>query len=557
MSTPPSTTAAPGAWEPLRTPAFRSLWLGALASNLGLWVQNVAGSWDMTSLAASSPVWVSLLQTASSLPVLLVGLPAASLGDVLDRRKLLLGVSLAMSALSLVLAVLSWGGWLGPVSLLLLTFGLGAGSALAGPSWQSSLPALVPKPQLASAVTLSGVAINIARAVGPALGGIGIGLFGTAPVYLLNAVVFGVTVVQLARWRYQREASALPPEQVAGAVVAGLRYARHAPALQSVLVRALAFIFAGSALWALLPVVARRELGMGPLAFGGLLGCVGVGALAGATLLPRLRASLGTERLATLATLAYALSMVCLGLVRVLPVLYAALVLTGVAWIALMSGFNVAAASAAPGWVKSRALGLYLLTFQGGQALGSLAWGGVAARSSTQVALVAAAVLAVVGLLTALRYRLVATKGGEDTPWAAWPAPSTAFTPEHSAGPVEVRRQYTVAKADREEFLKLMRELEQVRRRDGAYAWALYEDVAQPGRFVEAFSVATWAEHLRQHHRITLADRALEERVRALGSPQAVEHLVEAWSLERLRRQGGALEQEEDEEPVAPSSAKV
>jgi predicted MFS family arabinose efflux permease len=528
---------ATSAWAPLGRAVFRSLWVGALASNVGLWVQNAAGSWDMMSMTPE-PVFAALLQTASSLPVFLVGVPAAAFGDIFDRRRLLIGFASWMALVSTVLAVLSFTGSLHPTSLLALTFALGLGAALSAPLWQTILPTLVNRTELASAVTLSGVAVNIARAIGPAIGGIGIALAGSGPVYAFNAVAFLIVVAQVFRWKQEPRTSTLPPERVAGAVVAGLRFARRAPALQSVLLRSAAFILSGSALWALLPVVARRELHMSPLRFGLLLGCVGAGALAGATVMPRVRARLGADALVSCASVLYAASMLALGYVRIEPVLYVAMAATGVAWISIMSSLNVAAASAAPGWVQSRALGLYLLVFQGGQALGSLGWGAVAGRLGTAMTLTLAATCVLLGLAVALRHRLSASNKEDVVSWEAWPEPAVARPVESDAGPVLIERRYTVAEPAQREFLELARGLEAIRRRDGAMEWTLFENVAAPGTFFETFLVASWGEHLRQHHRAVAADRRLLERLAELSRDEGVIHLVDAFSAASARARG-------------------
>lgn len=529
--TDPETSAAPAAspstWSPLRRPAFRSLWFGALAANVGLWVQNAVGSWDMTSFG-TAPVYVALLQTASSLPVFLVGLPAAAFGDVFDRRRLLVGFASWMALVSLTLAALSFTGRLAPAPLLALTFALGLGAALSGPLWQSVLPSLVARAELPAAVTLGGVAVNLARAVGPALGGVGVALVGSGAVYAFNALAFSLVVVQALRWRPDPASSKLPPERVAGAVVAGLRFARHAPPLRAVLVRAAAFILGASGLWALLPVIARGELHMSPLRFGALLGCVGAGALAGAAIMPGLRARLGPDRLVAGASVVYAATMALLAAVRVEAALFAAMLATGLAWISIMASLNVAAASAAPGWVQTRALGLYLLVFQGGLALGSAVWGALAGRFGPATALSLAAGAVLVGSLSALRWRLADARRDALTSWEAWPEPvvHAAHELDLDAGPVLIERRYVVAAEQRAEFLDLAPALETLRRRDGAFEWALYTDVAAHDQFVETFLVASWAEHLRQHQRAVAADQALLDRVQALTREGGVVHLV-------------------------------
>lgn len=538
---PPPSGAPASAWAPLGRGVFRSLWLGALAANIAQWVQNAVGSWDMTSFG-TAPIYVALLQTMSGLPVLLVGLPAAAFADLFDRRRLLRGFAAWMAVVSAALAVLSFLGLLGPVALLALTFALGLGAALSAPMWQSVLPSLVPPAELASAVTLSGVAINIARAVGPAIGGLGVALAGSGAVYTFNALAFLVVVVQVHRWRPEAPARPrLAPERVAGAMVAGLRFAAHAPALRAVIARAAAFIVCGSALWALLPVIARGELHMTPLEFGALLGCVGAGALLGAARMPGLRARFGPDRLVVGASVVYAATMATLGLVRTPPVLYAAMLATGVAWICVMSSLNVAAASAAPPWVRARALGLYLLVFQGGLAFGSLGWGALAGRlgSPTTLALAAAGLL--LGATSAVRWRLGDAKQDDVKPWAAWPEPTLVGPVEDDAGPVLIVRRHRVPAAHRGEFLKLSRELEALRRRDGASEWALYEDVAADGEFVETFALASWSEHQRQHARAVVADKRLLDRLAALSGDGGVHHLVDAHALAAARARGVEL----------------
>ncbi len=527
------TGPASSAWSPLRRPDFRALWLGALAANVGLWVQNTVGSWDMASLD-TAPVYVALLQTASSLPVLLVGLPAAAFGDIFDRRRLLAGFAAWMALVSLVLAALSYTDNLGATALLALTFALGLGAALSGPLWQAVLPSLVDRNELPAAVTLGGVAINLARALGPALGGLGIGLLGSGPVYACNAVMFTVVVVQVLRWQQTSPPVKAPPERVIGAVLAGLRFARRAPALRAVLMRSAAFIVCGSALWALLPTVARGELHMSPLRFGALLGCIGAGALAGATIMPRLRARLGPDLLVALASAVYAATMVALAWVRSELALDVAMLATGLAWISIMSSLNVAAASAAPGWVQSRALGLYLLVFQGGLALGSAAWGALAGRLGAPTTLVIAAGGVLLGALTLLRWRLADARRDDFVAWDAWPEPVTQLPVGPDAGPVLVERRYLVPPGPaRDELLTLAPALESLRRRDGAIEWAIYVDVAAPDQLVEIFLVGSWAEHLRQHHRSVVADQPLLDRLRGLSGDGGVVHLVDAHSVAR------------------------
>jgi MFS family permease len=520
---------APSAWSPLRQPLFRALWIATVASNVGTWMQNVGAVWLMTSLT-SAPLFVALVQTATSLPVFLVGLAAGALADVVDRRRLLLFTQGWMLAATALLGALTLAGVVTPWVVLGFTFLIGLGAALNGPAWQAITPELVPREELPAAVALGGVGFNLARAVGPALGGAVVAAAGAGMAFLLNAVSFLGVMLVLYCWRREPETSTLPGERVLGAVRAGLRYVRYAPALPAVLVRAGLFILCGSALWALLPLVARHRLGLGPGGYGLLLGGLGVGAVAGAALLPGIRRRVTLDRLVSGASLLFAAVTVVLAYAPSFVLLSAAMIVGGATWMGVMSSLNVAAQMAAPAWVRARALGVYLLVFQGGFAAGSALWGGVAARAGEPTALACAAVGLVVGLVATRRYPL-ADEEFDLTPSMHWPEPVVAREPDPEQGPVLITVEYWVAPEQSWEFVRAMREVRRIRRRDGAMRWGLFYDVAEPRRFVETFLVESWAEHLRQHERVTAADRAAEERARAFHrgeSPPIVSHLIAA-----------------------------
>ncbi len=410
----------------------------------------------------------------------------------------------------------------GPWTLVAATFAIGIGSALHAPAWQASVPELVPREDLGAAVALGSVGVNLARAVGPALGGLIVAASSPAAAFLLNAASFAGVIVVLHRWERPRRETVLPAERLWGAVRAGLRYVRHAPELQAVLVRTAAFGAFASAVWALLPLVARRELGLGPLGYGALLGCLGAGAVGGAAVLPRVRRRLSPDALVGLATLAIAGLLVALALVRDVRALGACMAAGGVAWIAVLSTLGIAAQTALPGWVRARGLSAQLLVFMGSLAGGSLAFGALAGRFGVPAALEAAAVGLVLGLATALHWRLGAAIGPgggpafDFTPSLHLPAPPPLPDAARDAGPVLITVEYRVAPERAAEFAALMRELSRVRRRDGAIRWDLFQDAADAERHVEVFLCESWLEHLRQHERVTVADRELEERVRAL-----------------------------------------
>jgi len=516
-----------GAWTPLRLEVFRALWLAALVSNIGTWMQNVAAVWYMTSLT-SSPLMVALVQAATSLPMFLVGLPAGAAADIFDRRRLLLWTQGWMLVIAGVLAVLTFAGLMNASLLLALTFALGLGAAVNAPSWQALTPEVVPQPELSRAIALNALTVNLGRALGPALGGFVVAAAGPALVFALNAFSFVGVLAVVYRWRRAAATrSVLPAERLLGATRAGLRYARHAPPLAAVLVRTGLFMLCASAFWALLPVIARAELGATAVGYGVLLACVGLGATIGAVLLPRLRRRLSSDGLTGLATVVFALVSVLTASWRWLPGLWGVMVIGGLAWIAMMASLNAAAQTTVPSGVRARALGVYLVVFQGGLGLGSALWGVVAERIGTQPALALAGGTLVIGLAAIPRWRLV---GALDLASSAhWPEPHVVTMPGADSGPVHVQVEYRIDPAHAREFAAAMQELREVRRRDGALAWSVYRDPAEPGRYVEIFTVESWVEHLRQHERVTTADRAIEERVRRFhrgGSPPAVIHLI-------------------------------
>jgi len=517
-----------GAWSPLRLDLFRALWLAALVSNIGTWMQNVAAVWYMTSLT-SSPLMVALVQAATSLPVFLVGLPAGAAADIFDRRRLLLWTGGWMLAIAGILAALTFAGSMTASLLLALTFALGLGMAMSAPSWQAITPEVVPRPDLSRAIALNALTVNIGRAIGPALGGVLVAATGVALVFALNALSFLGVLAVVYRWRRAATSSALPVERVFGATRAGLRYARHAPLLTAVLIRAGLFMLCASAFWALLPVIARGELGASAIGYGILLGCIGLGATAGAALLPRLTRRLSLDSLTGLATIVFSVVTVLTAWWRWLPGLWVVMVIAGLAWIAMMASLNGAAQTTVPSWVRARALGIYLVVFQGGLGLGSAVWGALAERMGTPTALTLSGAALAVGLAAIPRWRLAGATTLDLTPSAHWPEPHVGEIPVADAGPVHVQVEYHIDPEQARAFSAALHELGAVRRRDGAIAWSLYRDPAETGRYVEVFVVESWAEHLRQHERVTNADRAIEERVRRFhrgDSLPTVTHLI-------------------------------
>ncbi|GAA2885621.1 MFS transporter [Actinoplanes cyaneus] len=518
---------APSAWAPLRVAAFRSLWLALLASNIGTWMQTVGAQWLLVENSGTDTL-VAVVQTASTLPIVLLALPSGALADTFDKRRLLIAVQVFLTGVGVLLTVLTVTGHMPPTLLLTLTFVLGAGQALTAPAWQAVIPELVPRPQLASASALGAISMNLARAVGPAVAGVLIARAGTGLVFGLNTVTFAIFAVVLWRWRRAADDAAGIPEPFTAAVRAGSRYVRHAPVVRRILLRAALFLVPGSALWALLPLVASRRLGLGSGGYGVLLAAVGAGAVVGALLLPWMRARWSINRLLLIASVVFAVVLAVLGLVRSEAAVVVALIPAGVAWVMVLSSVNAAMQLFLPNWVRARGLAVYQMVFAGAQAAGSLIWGAVSDVSGLMIALVAATVLMLAGAATLRWWPMRDTSGLNREPAVFWPEPHLEIEPGEHDAPVLVTASYPVSPEREEAFVTAMRDVRRSRLRTGAVRWGLFRDGEKPGRFVEVYLVPSWDEHLRQHTgRLTGTDQAVEERARAFADgPPEVSHLL-------------------------------
>jgi len=505
-------------WIAFRHTTFTVVWIATVVANVGTWMYNAASGWLMTSLDAD-PLTVSLVQVASSLPMFLFALPAGALADTVDKRRFLIGAEIVLTIVAAASAVLVWLNLVTPSILLLFTFLLGAGAAFTAPAWQSVVPQLVPKQDLAAAVASNGVGINISRAIGPALGGVVIGGLGIAAPFWINALSNFAVIGALLWWRPPSSGgSGLPPERLTGALVIGFRHARYNPNLRAALTRAVAFFFFASAYWALLPLVARNQIAGGPALYGILLGAIGVGAVVGAFTLPALRTALGPDLLVAVGTLGTAFSLLLLGVARHSGLGLAACLVAGISWIAVLATLNVSVQVSLPDWVRGRGLAMFVTVFFGAMTAGSALWGQLASALSLPAAHFIAAAGAVAGIALTWRWKLQSGAGVDLAPSMHWPAPVLAIDANADRGPVLVTVEYRIAPEKREAFLVAVRDLGQRRRRDGAYAWDVFEDAAEEGRFLETFMLASWLEHLRQHQRVTNADRVVEKAVREFGA---------------------------------------
>ena len=468
-------------------------------------------------------------------------MPAGALADIVDKRRFLIVAEGATTVVAVVFAAFVSFGLVSPATLLLFAFLIGVGGAVTAPAWQAIVPRLVPGRDLRAAIAVNSLGINISRAVGPALGGVAITGLGIASAFWLNAVSNLGVLGALLWWRSppQREHH-LPVERFGSAIRAGFRYAGNNPHLRATLVRAVGFFLFASAYWALLPLVARRQVAGGPELYGILLGTIGAAAVGGALALRWLNARLGPDRLVAAGTLGTAMTLVLFGLAHHAVTAVAASLIAGVSWIVVLSSLNVSAQLALPEWVRGRGLAMYVTVMFGTLSFGSVLWGEAAGIVGLPVTQFISAAGALVAIPLTWRWKLQTGAGIDLTPSMHWPAPITTHEVESDRGPVFVTVEYRVASGNREAFLAALERLGRERRRDGAYAWGVFEDTAQDGRFLETFLVESWLEHLRQHERVTNADRVQQDvvqRFQTAGAP-TVTHFVAAEASDAHSRHG-------------------
>jgi MFS family permease len=520
-------TASQNLWRPLRVTVFRNLLIADVISDAGAFMQNVGAAWLMVSLGAG-PIYVALTQTAASLPYFLLALPAGSAGDIVDRRKLVLFTESWMMGVALLLAILTIAGVMSPWILLVLTFALSAGDAFETPAWRAILPELVPKEDLAAASALNGIEFNLARAVGPGLAGAIISAAGVATAFFANFLSFFGVILVVARWKRPVRKGSAPPESFSGATVAAIRYVRHSPAILTVLLRTSVVMFFSSALFALLPTVSR-SVNQHATGYGLLLGCFGGGAIIGALVMQSARDRWTMESIVSTGVVSLGLVILAMSRLHRLSTLAAVLLVGGAAWVIFISLINALVQNLAPDWVRARVLAIFILVYQGSYSLGTAAWGAVAQRSGVGTALAYAGMGTIVTAAIAL-FAQLPDSTADLSPWNHWRMP--VVIPKVGAdvdkGPVLVTIEYTVIPERTAEFVDAMHEYGRIRRRDGAYRWAIFRDTEAADRYLEMFLVNSWAEHMRQHERQTQADRELEGRIRDyLSGEPTVRHLID------------------------------
>ncbi len=530
-----SRTAAVSAWSPLRNPVYRSLWLAGLLSNVGSAMHGVAAAWVVTSLSRS-PSTVSMLAAATALPSFLLALPAGALADVLDRRRLLITAQVLMLGVALALGVFELGGSLTLLLLFVLTMGLSVGGTLQMPNWVALAPELLPRSELASAGALNAISMNLAGALGPALGGLVIASTGAGWVFIVNAVSFLAVIVAVYRWKRNVPDTTLPAEHVASAVRTGVRYVSNQVNLLLLLIRVSAIAIPATALAALLPLVARNEIGVSAGEYGLIGAAMGVTAVGAATILPRLRAVLGVDRLVLLGAGVLGLGLVLVGTATNLAMLMVGAALSGAGQITAFSTVFSVIQSVLPGWVRGRGLATAMLVFQGTSMAAALGWGAIASGVGSGTAIVSAGITAAALGVATLPIRLASRAELDLTPMPLG-ALHHVIPIDPEEGPVLVSLEWHIDPERRNEFIAAMRPIRRLRRRDGAMQWGLFEDVEEPGTFIEQFTVSTWSEHERQHERPTAADAEITttaEQFLVPGASLQASHRIAA----HLKRRG-------------------
>ncbi|MCZ7656763.1 MAG: MFS transporter [Xanthobacteraceae bacterium] len=536
----------------MRNETFRAVWVANLISNFGGLIQSVGAAWLMTSLTTSAAL-VALVQASITLPIMLFSLAAGAVADNYDKRRVMLAAQVLMTVVAALLTWCAWVGWIAPWSLLVFTFLLGCGLALNNPAWQSSVRDMVPRQDLPQAIALNSVGMNIARSVGPAVGGMIVAAAGAAAAFAVNALSYLALIVVLLRWRPARPARLLPPELLGAAMGAGLRFVAMSPAIRTVMARALVFGLAGSAVTALLPLVARDLVGGGPVTFGLLLGAFGIGAIAGALLTSRMRQGLGPEGVVRLSFVGFAACAAATAFSASMPATMLALAVGGACWVLALSSFNVAVQVSSPRWVVGRTLALYQTAAFGGMALGSWTWGLLAERFSVRDALALSAVVHLGVLAAGLRRRLPDDAEINLEPLDRWREPSLGLEIRPRSGPIVVTIEYRIREEDVREFLALMAERRRIRRRDGARHWHLLRDLAEPEIWTERYDTPTWLDYVRMSQRITQADARIVDRLRALHrgpEPPRVRRRIERQPVATALEAGSG---EADHYPTDPA----
>lgn len=503
-------------------------YFGSIGVALGYTMQATIAAWLMATLTPS-PLMIALVQTASTAPTLLFGLVAGTLADIFERRQIILFTLVVLFAATFLLGGATISGVTGPVTLLAMTFLIGTGFTFYLPSQQASVNGFVSRDELASAVALSAVAFNVARALGPALAGAIAAWYGIGIAFVIGALFFTLMFLALRGWKGRERPLPGVPERLLSGVRSGVRYARHSAAMRSLIIRNLNFAVCASAFWALLPVIARDQLGLGAGGFGLLSAAFGTGAVTGALAIPGQLQSRSLNAVVTSGVLLWTLAILLTAATGITALAVVGAFCAGVAWVSVFASLSAGTQSSAPAWVRARAVGMNIVAVQASLAIGSALWGGLATVVGTHIALAASAGLMVVLHLLNRRVRVAMGEEADITPGVQLPEMAIAAEPLPDDGPVLIQIEYRIDPEQRRPFLRAIHAVEATRRRNGAISWRIFRDLAEEGRFVERYIIASWAEYIRLRSRMTMTDRKVQDRVEQCqrnGVPVRVSRLI-------------------------------
>ena len=498
--------------SPLRFARFRLFYFASIGVALGYTMQATVSAWLMATMTPS-PLMVALVQTASTAPTLIFGLLAGSLADIVERRRIIQGTQYLLFGATMLLGIATLAGFMTPWALLFLTFLIGTGFTLYLPAQQASINDLVGRAELSSAVALGAVAFNLARAVGPALAGGLAAWFGTGSALLASGIFFVGMIAVMRSWKPAETALPGVPETLLSGIESGLRFARHSAPMRALIIRNLSFSICASALWALLPVIARDQLHLGAGGFGALFASFGVGAVAGALAIPRLLRRQPLNKVVTVSVLGWIVAISAVAATEIAVVAMVGAAGAGAAWVGVLASLSAGTQSAAPAWVRARAVAMNLVAVQASLAVGSIVWGALASLTDTRVALIGSAILMLVLQWFNRKVRVRLGREADVTPDAQLPDLGIAHEPMADDGPVLIQIEYRVDAEHRGDFLSAVRRIGPTRRRNGASSWRVFRDLAEEGRFVERYIVSSWAEYMRLRSRMTVADRLLQDEI--------------------------------------------
>jgi MFS family permease len=496
--------------SPLRHTTFRMFYFGTVGVALGYTMQSTVAAWLMATLTPSA-LMVALVQTASTVPFLLFGLAAGTLADIIDRRRIVIITQYVLLLTTAALGAVTIAGAINPLGLLVLTFVVGAAFTFYQPAQQTSINDIVARNELPRAVALGAVAFNVARALGPALAGLIAALFTTGSAFVISAPFFLVMIIAARRWKRAPRTPGIPETLFSG-IQTGLRYTRHSPPLRALIIRNVSFGICGSCLWALLPVIARDQLHLGAGGFGLLSAAFGLGAVLGALSIPNQLQRRSLNRVVNAGFALFAASMILVALTEYTLFAVLGTFGCGAAWVTAFASLSAGTQSTAPAWVRARAVSMSMVAVQASLAGGSVIWGTVAAASGTHVALGVSAGVMFMLLVISRRARVKLGDEADVTPFSQAELDIGA-EPKPDDGPVLIQLEYRIDDEKRDDFLRAIHQIDQIRRRNGVSDWHIFRDLGEHGRFVERFVVQSWAEYVRSRQRMTVGERRIQERV--------------------------------------------